>query len=73
MSLDLANRRQAEYLEAAAVGQDWRRPIDERVQSTGSSNDVHPGTDIKMIRVPKNYLGPHLVQFSRIDRFDAAL
>ena len=43
---DLANGREAENLETAAISEDWERPIDEIVQATCRANDVHPGTNI---------------------------
>ena len=43
---DLANGREAEDLETAAISEDWERPIDEIVQATCRANDVHPGTNI---------------------------
>lgn len=73
MRLDLANGRKAEYLEAAAVGKDRRGPIDKRMQTAGSANDVHARPDAEVVSVAEDDLRAHFSQFTRVKRFDTSL
>jgi len=56
VGFDFANGREAEDLEAAAVGKDRERPIDELVEAVGGADDVHPRTDVEMIGVTEDNL-----------------
>ena len=71
--LDLADGRQAEHLEAAAVGQDRPRPIDEPVQPARGADDVQPGPDVEVIGIAEDDLRAHLAQLARVNRLHAAL
>src|SRR4029077_9451769 len=51
MRLDLADLRQAEDLEPAAVGEDGQGPVHEAMQSTGGADDVEAGAEIEMIGI----------------------
>ena len=53
---ELADGRQGEDLEAAAVRQDGPVPMFEFVQSAGLSERVQAGTEIEMIGVPEDDL-----------------
>ena len=68
-----ANSREAEDLEAAAIGENWKGPIDEVVKAAGGADDVHPGTDMEMIGVTEDDLSPEFAKFARVDGFDAPL
>jgi hypothetical protein len=70
---DFAQRREAEDLVSAAVGQDRSAPTHELVQTTQLAH--HPGarTQRQMIRVGKHDLGTDvLVQLSRREAFYGA-
>ena len=71
--LDLADFREAENLEAAAVGQNRPVPIHELVQPAGGADDVEAGPDVQVIGVAENDLRAHLAEFARVERLDAAL
>src|SRR5579863_6485756 len=73
MRLDLANLREAEDLEAAAVGKNGMWPVDEAMQPAGGVDDVEAGTDVEMIRVAEDDLCPHFAQFARVEGLDTAL
>src|SRR3989442_766535 len=73
VGLDFANRREAEDLEAAAVGQDRSGPIDELMQSASGADDLEAGPDVEVISIAEDDLRAHLAQLARIDRLDAAL
>ena len=73
VGFDFADGGQAEDLEAAAVGENWERPVDEIVEATGGADDVHPGTDMEMIGVTEDDLSAEFAEFARVDGFDAAL
>ena len=73
VGFDFADGGKAEDLEAAGVGEDWERPIDEIVQATGGADDVHAGADVEVIGVAKDDLSTEFAKFARVDGFYAAL
>ena len=70
---DLANLREAEDLEAAAVGEYRERPVHEAVQAARRADDVHAGADAEMVGVAEDDLRAHLDQLARVQRLHAAL
>src|SRR6266699_2957034 len=60
-------------LEAAAVSQDWPRPIDKAVQPARGADDVQAGADVQMIGIAEDDLSAQFAQLTRINRLDAAL
>ena len=73
MRLDLPDLREAEHLEAAAVGEDGLLPVDEIMKPARFGNDFEPRPDVEVIGVPENDLGVHLVELTGIERLHAAL
>src|SRR5262245_54728188 len=73
MRFDLPDLRQAEHLEAAAIGEDGPGPVDESMQPAGLGDNVQAGPDIEMISVAEDDLRAHLLQFAWIEGLDAAL
>src|SRR6266545_2235657 len=71
--LDLADFRQAEDLESAAIGENRRGPVDEPVQPARGADDVETGADVEVIGVAEDDLRAHLAQLARVNRLDAAL
>ena len=61
----LAQRREAENLEAAAVGKDRAVPVHEAVQTAGLGHDFHARLEKQMIGVAEDDLGVELDQFGR--------
>ena len=73
MGLDFPDFGQAEHLEATAVSQNGKRPVDKPVKTSGGANDFQTGPYIKMVRIAEDNLRAHLPQFTRVERLDAAL
>ena len=68
---DLADLRQREHLESAAVGQDRPVPVLELVQSADLAQGLQTWTKVKMIGVAKNDLRLHiLLQVPMVDPLD---
>jgi hypothetical protein len=68
-----SNGREAEDLEAPAVGEDREGPIDEVVKATGSADDVHPGANVEVIGVSEDDLSTEFAEFAGVDGFHTAL
>ncbi len=73
MRLYLSNRRQAENLEPATIGEDWSSPANEWMQPARSADNIQAGANIEVIGVAEDDLSAHLAQFAGIQSFDAAL
>src|SRR5262249_7436766 len=71
--LDLSDFREAENLEPTAIRQNRQRPVHKPMQAASLADDLHPRSDIQVIRVAENDLRPHLAQLARVERFDARL
>ena len=69
----LAYLGEGEYLESAAVGEDGPVPRSEGVESARPAEDVESGTQIEVVCVAQDYLGPYVVlQVAVIYPFDAS-
>ena len=66
-------RREAEYLIAAAVGQDRLVPADEFVKPAQSANALGAGTQIEMIGIREDDLGAEVLEIAMRDRLYGAL
>ena len=73
MRLYLADGRQAEHLEPAAIGQDRPLPINEPVQPARGADDIEPGADVEVIGIAEDDLSAHLAQLARVNRLNASL
>lgn len=66
---DFSKLAETEYLISAAVGENWFLPIHELMETAHLLHDIHSGTEIQMVRIPKNYLSTNLHQFTLLNRF----
>ena len=64
---------QTEDLESARVGQNGARPRHETVQPTQLAHLLHSRPQVKMVSVAEQDLRAHLLQFTWVERLDAAL
>ena len=69
---DLAHRREAEDLVAAAVGQDRMRPADERVQAAGARDQLVAGTQVQVVGVAEDDLGARILDVAVRDALHRA-
>src|ERR1051325_3104343 len=60
--VDLPPGRQAEYLVAAAVGENWLRPADKPMQAATPRNEIVAGPEVKMIGVAEEHGRAHRVE-----------
>ena len=71
---DFGQLFQAEYLEAAGIGEDWLVPVHEFMQSAENAADqLMAGPDEEVVGVAKNDLRSQLQQVFRGDGFDRSL
>ena len=70
---DDAPLRQAEDLEAAAVGEDRPLPADEAVQAAATRDQLVAGTQQQVIRVGEDDLGARLFEVAVASRLDGTL
>src|SRR5262245_9515918 len=71
--IDLPSSGEAEYLIAAAVGQNRMRPGDEPVEPASSSDQLVAGPQIQMIGVAEDDLRTRLFEITVAHRLDASL
>src|SRR3970040_1611666 len=70
---DPAALREAEYLKAAAIGQDGPLPSDESMQAAPPSNELVAGTKIEMVGVAQDDLGSGLLHIPEQGSLDRTL
>jgi len=71
--LDLAAVGQAEHLVAAAVGQHGSRPADELVEAASPRNQLVAGSQIQVIGIAEDDLGPDIFEMLSREGLDHAL
>jgi hypothetical protein len=70
---DHASPRQAEDLEAAAIGQQRSRPADEAVQTAAPRDHLVTGSEEQVVGVAQNDLGAERFEIAMQHGLDAAL
>src|SRR5262249_41278948 len=71
--IDLARRRQAIDLKAAAICEDWAAPAHEAVQAAHSCDEVRSGPQFKVIGVGKHDTGAGGRELVRCQALDGRL
>ncbi len=70
---DVNQGRQAEDLVASAVGESGPRPAHERADPACASDELDAGTEVEMIGIGEDYLGPQSRELLLGKRFYAGL
>ena len=69
---NLPDRREAEHLVAAAVGEDRMRPADERVQPAAPGDQIAAGAEEQVVGVAENDLGAEILEIAMGHRLHRA-
>src|SRR5579859_3067617 len=73
ISVDMAQRAQAENLESARIRQHWTIPGHKAVQPTHLPDKLIARTHVQVICICKHQCRAKLVQFTRLDSFHRGL